>query len=124
MMTALRGERGAVTAETAVVLTVVSALLLLIAQVGAVMADGARLHDGASATARAAMRGEDDPARDGRAVAGDGAQFSMSRSGDLVTVRATKEHRLAGGLLGGLSLTLRSEATARLEPHLAPGGAP
>ncbi len=124
MTAALRSERGAATAETAIVLVVVSALLILIASVGSILVDSARLHSAARTAAREAIRTDDAAAAvaAGQQVAGPGAAVTVSRQGDLVVVRVQKTRQLAGGLLHGAQFTLHAEATGRIEPHLIRGG--
>lgn len=115
------GDRGAVTAEAAVVIPVlvVFALALLWALMAA--ADQIRCVDAARAGARAAARSEPetevlDAARD---AAPQGARVEMGRAGDLWRVRVEAPTRGPGVL----ALTLSAEAAALAEDTVG-GAAP
>jgi len=124
-----RCDRGMVTAELAASIPVV--LLLVGFALAAVEAGRLRLAciDAARDGALAAARGDD---ADGRAAALrllPGAEVSVTRSADAVTVTVTAATR-AGGLLPGI--TVSAASTATLEPSGAdaaagagrPGAAP
>ncbi|MDG9702750.1 TadE family type IV pilus minor pilin [Streptomyces sp. DH37] len=107
-------ERGYVTAETAVVVPSLIALLGLLLWGGAAVVAQVRCVDAASAGARAAARDEP-PERIRRAVrvvAPRGAEVELSREGELVRVRVTA--RAAGP--GPLGVDLEAEAVAHAEP--------
>ncbi|CAL9484078.1 hypothetical protein SUDANB106_03129 [Streptomyces sp. enrichment culture] len=107
-------ERGYVTAETAVVVPSLIALLGLLLWGGAAVVAQIRCVDAAGAGARAAARGEP-PERIGRAVrevAPRGAGLETSREGELVRVRVSA--RAAGP--GPLGVELEAEAVAYAEP--------
>jgi len=107
-------ERGYVTAETAVVVPSLVALLgMLLWGVAAAVAQ-VRCVDAAGAGARAAARDEPPERirRAVRAIAPRGAGVEMSREGDLVRVRVTA--RAAGP--GPLGVDLGAEAVAHAEP--------
>jgi len=108
-----------------VVLPVVVVLVVLLAVVGLGALEQVRLESGARAAARELARGESE----GEAVAsahrtaGPAARIGVHRDGSWVRVEATRTLRpLSGGVLGGLSVTLRADAVARLEPQLLDGG--
>lgn len=121
-MKALRKDSGAATAETAIVLMVVSALLALLAGIGAMFVSQAQLSEGARTAAREVIRGESEGAAidAGHSVSGDDAQFSVARSGEYVTVTATRPVTVGGHILSH-TFTLNATATARIEPHLVEG---
>lgn len=123
---ALRGDRGSATAETAVVLPVVVLLVVVLAFVGIAGAQQVRVESGARAAARELARGEDEAAAvaAAHAGAGPGARVAVTREGPYVRVEVSEILRPAGrGPLSGLSITIRGRATARLEPQLLPQGA-
>lgn len=112
-----RLQRGAVTAETAVVLPVLVAFVLALVWVISLAAAQVRVVDAAREAARAAARG--DPAATavawGRRVAPDGASIQLSRQGGGVVVEVTAPVRGPGGLLGflpGVTVHARSVAAA------------
>lgn len=111
-------ERGAATAELAMVLPILVAVTVGLAWLLAVGAAQIRTVDAARETARAAARGDADGeaiAR-GREVAPDGAQVTLSRSEDRVRAVASGEVRGPGGLFGFLpGVTVRAEAVAAAE---------
>lgn len=109
------GDRGAVTAELAVLLPVVAVLLAAVLVVAACGVTQLRCADAARAGARAASLGEDDAAvaAVARRVGGDGVQVTVRRDGEWVTV--TVDARVGPGVGVG-SITLRADATARSEP--------
>jgi Flp pilus assembly protein TadG len=117
-------ERGAVTAEAAVVIPLLLAVTMALVWLVALAATQVRVVDAAREAARAAARGESDAAsvERGRQVAPDGARFQVSRSGDTVTVRVTSEVSGPGGLLAFLpAVPVSSEAVAAEEPAAAEG---
>lgn len=114
-----RGDRGYVTAETALV---IPALVLLTALlVWGLMAAAAQVRcvDAARAGARAAARSEapGEVLRVTRQAAPDSAEVSVSRSGDLVRVRVTVP-------APRFPVTLTAEAVALAEDSVDGGGGP
>ena len=114
-----RGDRGAVTAEAAVVIPVLVAFAMALLWALTAVSDQIRCVDAARAGARAAARSEPeaavlDTARD---AAPDGARVEVGRAGDLWRVRV--EAPAPGP--GGLALTLSAEAAALAEDTV--GGA-
>jgi Flp pilus assembly protein TadG len=114
----LRHERGAVTAELALgiplLLAVVAALVWLLA----VGAGQVRVVDAAREAARSLARGDDRAAAVARAeqVAGEGARVSVTSAGGDVRVLVTRDLDGPGGLLDALpGATLSSEAVASVE---------
>lgn len=93
------GDRGSATAELAVGLPVL--VLLLLAAVTAVSAATTSLRcvDAARESARAAARGEADPAGFGRRAAPDDARIEVTVDGDVVRVRVTAPVRPLGALV-------------------------
>ena len=117
-------ERGAVTAEAAVVIPLLLAVAMALVWLVALAATQVRIVDAAREAARAAARGETDAAsmERGRQVAPDGARFQISRAGGAVTVRVASEVEGPGGLLGFLpAVPVTSEAVAAEEPAAAEG---
>ena len=117
-------QRGAVTAEAAVVIPLLLAVAMALVWLVALAATQIRVVDAAREAARAAARGEPDAAsiERGRQVAPDGARFEISRSGGAVTVRVAAEVRGPGGLLAFLpAVPVSSEAVAAEEPAMAEG---
>ncbi|MFV0320306.1 MAG: TadE family type IV pilus minor pilin [Microbacterium sp.] len=96
----MRGDRGSVTAEFAIVLPVL--VLLIVFGVGALGATSARvrLEDAAADAARLVARG-DDPAAAHAAVgrAADGARLHVARHDGLVCVTASAAVRVLGALV-------------------------
>lgn len=118
-MTTHRGEQGAVTAETAVVLPVLVLLGIALAWLVALGTSQVRAVDGARETARAVARGEQIEAAVelGRRVAPDGAEFRVVTEEGVVRVRVTAVVRGPGGLFGVLpGFEAHAEAVATLEP--------
>src|SRR5687768_2799521 len=114
------GERGAVTAEAAVVIPLLLAVALGLVWLVALASTQVRVVDAARETARAAARGEDDATAvdRGSQVAPAGAAFEVSRSGDEVVVRVVAEVQGPGGLLSFLPpVSVGSEAVAATEPQ-------
>lgn len=115
------GDRGAVTAEAAVVIPVLVAFTLALLWALMAAADQIRCVDAARAGARAAARSEPetavlDTARD---AAPRGARVEMGRAGDLWRVRVEAPTRGPGVL----ALTLSAEAAALAEDTVG-GAAP
>lgn len=117
-------DRGSVTAETAVVLPLVTALAAVLLATGSLIGVQLTTWEAARAGARVAARGADAAAVSTavETVAGQDAVSEVSVSGPLaeVTVRRTLAP-LDVGLLAGLELTLDARSVARLEPHLQEG---
>lgn len=116
---ALREDTGAATAETAIVMVAVSALLALLLGVGMVFVQQAQLGEGARTVAREVMRGNEDSAAvaAGEQVTGPETSFTIVRTGDYVKVTATRGVKLGGPLVHH-TFELRATAQARLEPYL------
>ena len=115
-----RTQTGAVTAEAAVVVPVLLALVLGSAWLVALAATKVRVVDAAREVARVAARGEGDGAAvaHGRRVAPSSTRFTVRRTGDHVVVRASVEIDGPGGLFAFLpAVTLASEAVAAQEPR-------
>jgi hypothetical protein len=112
---------GAVTAETAVALPALAAVLALaLWAVGAVNAQ-LRCVDAARLAARAVARGDDAVAAASRAEAAapPGATVQVRRDGGLVTVQVRAERPLLGGWLSGVGVEVSGEATADAEDAVA-----
>ncbi|MFC0675600.1 Rv3654c family TadE-like protein [Brachybacterium hainanense] len=116
----LREDRGAATAETAVVLPIIVALMMVIAVAGAGLSLQLRLEGAARAAARELARGESSAAARETAVrtGGSGTEVSVAGDGTWVRVEAHRTLHGPGGLLGGATWTLHADAEARLEPQL------
>lgn len=116
---ALRCEAGAAAAETAIVMVALSALLALLAGAGGALISQSVLEESSRTVAREIMRGVPEPEAmaAGHRVSGGHASFTVERAGDHVTVRATRDVRI-GGRIVGHTFTLTASATARIEPHL------
>ena len=115
-----RAETGAVTAEAAVVVPVLLALVLGSAWFVALAATKVRVVDAAREVARVAARGEGDGAAvaSGRRVAPADTRFTVARGGGQVVVTATVPVQGPGGLFDFLpSITVDSEAVAAEEPR-------
>ena len=108
-------ERGAATAELALVLPVLVAVTIGLVWLLAVGAAQVRTVDAARETARAVARGDDERSavERGLRVAPDGADVRVSRGGGEVRVVATGEVEGPGGLFAFLpAATVRAEAVA------------
>ncbi|MFD9789590.1 TadE family type IV pilus minor pilin [Streptomyces sp. NPDC059070] len=109
----LKGDRGFVTAEAAVVIPALA--LFALALLWALMAAAGQIEcvDAARVGARAAARSETEGAvlAAARSAAPDGARVTLGRTGDLWRVRV--EAPTPGP--GALSLTLKAEAAALAE---------
>ena len=113
-----RDERGAVTAETAMVLPLLLALTVGLVWLLALGTAQVRTVDAARETARALARGdsEGEAVAVGRVVAPEGAVLVVSGSGDRVTVRATARVAGPGGLFDALpTAEVSAEAVALVE---------
>lgn len=119
----LRADSGAATAETAVVLIAVFALLALIISLGGLFITHARLSEGARTAAREMMISADPEGAIAKAkvVSGKEASFAISTNGDWVTVEAHATWHVGGPLLG-TTFPLEASAHTRLEPHLVRNG--
>lgn len=111
----MRSDRGSVTAELAVLLPVVVALLVALLGLASAASAQMRCADAARAGARAAALGEDDGSVTGvsQRVAGPGSAVSVARADGWVVVRVDRPLTVAGLRLG---LTVRGEAVTREEP--------
>ena len=115
MLTRVRSARGAATAELAMLLPLLVAVSIGLVWLLAVAAAQVRTVDAARETARALARGDDQAAAIGRglAVAPEGSQVTVSRSGGEVRVTVTGRVEGPGGLFAHLpSPRLRAEAVA------------
>ena len=120
-----RGQRGSVTAETAIVLPVV--VLLLIAgmwAIGVVVAN-IRCVDAARDVARAVARGE--PPETARAIgeraAPPGADIEVNRTDSDVAVRVSADIRLDWPVLEAIpSVLVEGRATVQVEPTMPEAG--
>lgn len=115
-----RGERGAVTAETAMVLPLLVAAALGLVWMLALAVTQVRVTDAAREVARALARDEPRAAAValGRQVAPDGARFDVRDDGSMVSVDVTAEVSGPRGLFGFLpSLTVDATAVAAQEPR-------
>ena len=125
-MSTRTGDRGAATAELAMVLPLLVAVSLALVWLLALGAAQVRVVDAARETARALARGDDQEAAVGRglAVAPDGSRVTVAHGDGEVTVTVTG--RVQGpGLLGHLpSPRLRAEAVAAEEEPASTGDLP
>jgi Flp pilus assembly protein TadG len=115
-----RGQVGAVTAEAAVVIPVLLALVLGSTWFVALAATKVRVVDAAREVARVAARDEPESraVAAGRQVAPAGTRFTVTRRDGEVVVSATVPVQGPGGLFGFLPpVTVRSEAVAAQEPR-------
>jgi Flp pilus assembly protein TadG len=113
-----RDERGAATAELAMVLPILVAVTIGLVWLLSVGAAQIRVVDAARETARAVARGDADgeAVARGREVAPDGASVTVSRGAGEVRAVASGEVRGPGGIFGFLpGVTVRSEAVAAAE---------
>jgi Flp pilus assembly protein TadG len=110
-----RGERGAVTAELALVLPLLVAVTVGLVWLLAVGAAQVRTVDAARETARAVARGDDEGAAVARGmqVGPPGSTITVSRGGGEVRVTVTGEVAGPGGLFSHLPAPrVRAEAVA------------
>ena len=115
-----RGERGAVTAETAMVLPLVVAAALGLVWMLALAVTQVRVTDAAREVARALAREEPRAAAValGRRVAPEDARFDVRDDGSLVSVDVTAEVSGPRGLFGFLpGITVDATAVAAQEPR-------
>lgn len=114
-------ERGAVTAELAILLPAVVLLLLVCGVLGAAVLGQIRCADAARAGARAAAIGEshEQVVAVAQQLAGDDAEVLVSRDGAWVEVRVARP--VAGELVGLGALQASATARAWVEPG-GPGG--
>jgi Flp pilus assembly protein TadG len=113
-------ERGAVTAEAAVVVPLLVSLALGLVWLVSLAVTQVRVVDAAREAVRVAARGEDDASAvtSGRKVAPDGSRFQVSRSGDDVVVRVAADVRGPGGVFGFLPpVEVTAQAVAAEEPR-------
>ncbi|MEV1046046.1 TadE family type IV pilus minor pilin [Streptomyces sp. NPDC049916] len=113
-------DRGAVTAEAAVVIPVLAAFAMALLWALVAASDQIRCVDAARAGARAAARSESEAAvlAAARDAAPGGARVEVGRKGDLWRVRV--EASTPGP--GALTLTLRAEAAALAEDTVGGAG--
>lgn len=114
-----RPERGAATAELAVVLPLLVALTIGLVWLLAVGAAQVRAVDAARETARALARGEADATAVARGleVAPSGARISVTTGADEVTVTVRATLAGPGGLFASVpAARVRATAVAALEP--------
>ncbi|VXC25334.1 TadE family type IV pilus minor pilin [Nocardioides sp. AX2bis] len=115
-------ERGAVTAEAALVLPLLVAVTVALCWLLAVGAAQVRTVDAAREAARSAARGDDPGAvRDlALRVAPDGATVDVALGAEEVVVTVTGRVAGPGGLVSWLpGATVGSQAVARVEPGVA-----
>lgn len=116
----LRADRGASTAETAVVMPVVAVLAVVLLIAGLGVSAQLRLEHAARGTARELARGEEAAAATavGQRIGGDGTVLEISTDGRWVLVTASRTVHAPGGILAGAAWTLEADAAAHREPHL------
>jgi hypothetical protein len=123
MTTRARAERGAATAELAMVLPLLVAVAIGLVWLLAVGAAQVRTVDAARETARALARGDDQATavERGLAVAPDGSRVAVGRGGGEVRVTVTGRVDGPGGLFAHLpSPRLQAEAVAVDEEEVSP----
>lgn len=113
-----KNQRGAVTAETAVVLPVLILLVAALAWLVALGVSQVRVVDAARETARALARGEEAALSEeyGRRIAPDGARFKISQDAGQVRVEVSAKIAGPGGIFKLPGFLARSTAVARVEP--------
>lgn len=118
------GQRGSVTAETAVVLPVLLIVLLACIWVLAAVGTQLRCVDAARVTARVAARGDTDAvARSaGQAAAPPGAVIVISTRGEQVHVEVRAQVRPVPALSALPALPVQGRAVALVEPSSGPAG--
>ncbi len=116
-------QRGSVTAELAVVLPAVTALLAILLLAVSVGLLQLRLEEGARAGARAAARGDSSEQVMAivHRVAGSSVTVSVGTAADFATV--TVEGRVGGALSGLVPWTQLAQASAKVEQYRARGPA-
>ena len=121
MVTGVRsGERGAVSAEAAVVIPLLVALTLGLVWLVALAVTQVRVVDAARETARASARGESDAdaVAQGRRVAPNGATVRVAHADGQVVAEVAVEVDGPGGLFGFLpAVPVTSTAVAAEEPR-------
>lgn len=113
-----RGDDGAVTAETAMVLPLLVAVTVGLVWLLSLGVAQVRTVDAARETARALARDEPSTVAVGlgRQVAPEGARIEVTEAGGTVTVRVTSEVRGPGGLFDFVpSVTVDAQAVALAE---------
>ncbi len=118
MTRGLRNERGAVTAETVMVLPMLLAVTAGMMWLLAVGGGQLRMIDAARETARALARGDDRASAIalGARIAPEGARIAVTRSGDRFTVAAVGAVRGPGSLFDFVpAVQLRAESVALVE---------
>ena len=114
-----RNETGAVTAETAMALPLITIFALSMAWLVSIGITDARAIDAARETARAAARSDStgEATALGQRVAPDGSRISVSRSGGAVVARVSSPVRGPAGLFARFaSFHVTAEAVAAEEP--------
>ena len=114
-----RGERGAVTAETAVALPLIAVFAVSMAWLVSLGITQVRALDAARETARAAARSEDSAQAlaVGRRVAPPGSRISVGRGDGTIVVKVSSPVTGPGGLFGQwAALRVKAEAVAAEEP--------
>nr|WP_276309446.1 TadE family protein [Brachybacterium endophyticum] len=112
--------RGSVTAEAAVVLPVIVAMVLVILVAGIGIGTEVGLQSAARGAAREMARGqsEGEATRTAQRIAGEDAQVSFHSDGAWVEVTVTRAPQVDSGPLAGGHWQLTGSASARREPHL------
>ena len=121
LMARRRTERGAVTAEAALVLPVLAAVTLALVWMLGLAVVQMRVTDAAREAARAVARGDPVPEAEGLAqIAAPGAEVRVEQGSERVRVTVVRVVQAPGDLLGDLGAA-RVRATAKA---LVEGGAP
>ena len=118
--TLLRGERGSVTAETAIVLPVIAVLLVVAIWAIGLVVSHIRCLDAARDVARAVARGEpvEQAHRIGQRSAPAGATVELRRNGDAVTA-TVRAPTITLPVFGGVgSVLIEETATVQTEPEV------
>lgn len=113
------GERGAVTAETALVLPLLVAVTLGLVWMLSLAVAQVRVTDAAREVARALAREEprESALALGRRVAPDGASFRIREDGDVVIVQVLADVAGVGGLFGFVpAVSVDAQAVSAREP--------
>lgn len=117
----MKDERGAVTAETALVTPVLIGLTLVMVWMLAFGIGQMRITDAAREAARALARGESEAVAAALVQAVDpGATMRVQRTGDRVVVTVTRSQTGARGAFAALTGNTRASATAVMEGEGAP----
>lgn len=121
----LREDQGSATAETAIVLPVVVAMVAVLLVAGLGIGAQVRLESAARGAARELARGEDPStaAEVAQRLGGEGTTVRIGGDGSWVRVEARRTYHADAPLLGGAHWELRADAQAHLEPQLLEGGA-